>query len=104
MSNPIILWIAGILGWDPGIIVMLITLVVLFSSMIVIVFLIEVLPQLLQRAYRKSSGAKAFILGTLLAIAVTLAFVLNIFVLIGAVISVAYLATEGRDWWHRGRR
>lgn len=103
MSNPIIQWLAAFLGWDPGIVVMLTTVVVLVVGVVFVAFCIDVLPRILEREYRTARGPRRWLLGLLLAVAIVLAFVLNIFVVIAVAISALWLAGEARDWWHKGK-
>lgn len=102
MNNPIILWLAGHLGWDPGIVIMLTAVVIGLFLMFLVVFLIECLPGIIARQYREATGIARIVFWILLVIAVVVSFILYTAVAIAAVIGVIYMANQARSWWHKG--
>ena len=96
---------AKVLGWsEPGLVIVVATMVVLVLAYLLIKFIILDLPRIMQKEYDGSSGFKAFLIGLIFFVVLILAFVLNIFVVAAGVVGFVYLASLGRDWWHKGGR
>jgi hypothetical protein len=96
---------AKVLGWsEPGLVIVVVTMVVLVLAWLLIKFIILDLPRIMQRGYDSSSGFAAFLWGLAFLVVIILAFVLNFFVVAAGVVGFVYLASLGRDWWHKGGR
>ena len=103
MTNPIILWIAGVLGWDPGIIVMLTTVVVIFGYIFLFMFLAHLSVELVW-GFRRADGLEKFILFFPMLIVCLVVFALEIIHTI-LLIWAGYQAMKSfRNWWHKGAR
>lgn len=102
MSNPVILWLAGLLGWDPGFVIVLITVLCIFLLFWLVKLLVIDLPYWLADKKNRASGGTRLVLGLLLIVAVLVSIFINFIVTILAVLAVVSLAGQARDWWHKG--
>lgn len=103
MTNPIILWIAGVLGWDPGIIVMLATMVVILGYFLLFMFLAWLSTELVW-GFRRGDGMEKLIIFFPMLIVCVVVFVLEVIHTI-LLIWGGYQAMKSfRNWWHKGAR
>lgn len=101
MTNSVVLWFAGVLGWPAELIVILATLLVIFGTVFLFQLLVALFSVLLN-GYNRSSGPACLIwlLGLIPVgiVVVSAKFILGVL----AVIAGISLANDFRDWWHKG--
>jgi hypothetical protein len=83
MSNPIILWIASLLGVNPGWVIVGVVVVVLFGGLWLMIKMIVDLPFWIAKQRARHTGFMWYFWGTILLISVLLAIVLNMIIVIG---------------------
>lgn len=101
MSNPVIIWLAGILGWDTGPVVALVTVLVIFATGWLLVFIAVGLPNMLANNYRNAGPIGRVFFGILLLGAIVLAFFANVLFGILAIVAFISLAGEAKEWWKK---
>lgn len=102
MSNGVVLWIAGFLGWPPEVIVILATLFFIFAPFYIFLLLVKLFMVMVVK-YRRSSGGHALVLLLFLIPLGIVVFVGELILTILALVAGVSLAHDFRNWWHKGR-
>jgi hypothetical protein len=84
MTNPIVLWIAHLLGIYPGWVIVGIIFVICFGGLYLIAWLIVDFPLWVARQRRRHSGFMWYLWGVILFVSVALALIL------GTLITIAF--------------
>lgn len=101
MSNPIIIWIASLIGWDVGPVVALATAVGLILYVILFMLLLEFLASMTSSFKNSDSAIVKLLLLIPIIIAGAVFVVLDIIHTI-ACFWLGYQVMQGlRSWWHK---
>lgn len=101
MSNPVIIWLAGILGWDTGPVVALVTVLVIFVGAFVLHFIMVGLPTMLVNRSKRASRPGKVILGCLLFIVIIVGLIIHTVLAIIIVLGLISLAGDFKEWWKK---
>lgn len=100
MTNPVVLWIANLLGVYPGFVIVVLTVMVIFG-VVFVVFNSDRMEQATARFLnRQSQTVRAVLL--LPAVVLWIFFrLIDIFAFICALVTGYQVATGVRNWWNR---